>query len=210
MLTRGADGPQHAPAPAPPAWGCPPLKARRCGGPHHTPLAGWGPFAEGRGHLPGTPQWVLGDPVGRTAWGDRPDADRGPWVACVALSRCLRPTGGSVTRATCPGIRLAGWARGPGGGDGRSPGSLFVGTLPAPRPERGTHLTEPRQLPFSFSWLSLGRCFPVGHRRVARPYSPPFPAPPGASVALASVLHGCRSPSSGSCEEQGTDPAGQS
>lgn len=30
------------------------------------------------------------------------------------------------------------------------------------RTPEGAHLREPRQLPFSFSWLRLGRCTPVG------------------------------------------------
>lgn len=81
-----------------------------------------------------------------------------------------------------------GRALGPGHRDSRTPGGSRWGPPLRRDPGAGTHLTEPRQLPFSFSWLRLGRCTPGGQRR-ERSETKPYPSltslhPPETSVPL--------------------------
>lgn len=117
----------------------------------------------------GTARWLLGDLVSHTTWRDWPDPDRRPSVTSVGAASRL----GQVTQL--PAVRREGRREGRGRPEGRTPRSLSTGTRlgdlaplssAGPHPgqaRRGTHLTEPRRLPFSFSWLRLGRCTPVGH-----------------------------------------------
>lgn len=146
----------------------------------------------------GTARWVLGDLVSHTAWGDWPEPDHRPGVT---LSGCSQPPGagdGSCAQSGGKGRArtVAGWTAGRPGASPQDPprrprGPSSAGphrgrsghALPARWPDvpgRGAHLTEPRRLPFIFSWLRPGRCAPVGHRGPGQ--RPPLGASRGISA----------------------------
>lgn len=158
------------------------------------------PNPEGQQAPLGTARWVLGDLVSHTTWCDWPDPDHRP---SVTLSGCCQLAGagdGSCMQSGGKGCvrAMAGRPAGRPGVSQRGPAPETSHSLrpplssAGPHPEqarKGTHLTEPRRLPFSFSWLRLGRCTPVSHRggQVRGHLS----APPEALAPSAPTARGC-------------------
>lgn len=106
----------------------------------------------------------------------------------VSLSAGASKTLGPGDTCHMSPSEAGGRALGPGHRGSRTPGGSRWGPPLRRDPRAGTHLTEPRQLPFSFSWLRLGRCTPGGQRR-ERSETKPYPSltslhPPETSVPL--------------------------